>query len=117
MGIPLRPSGDVGGSVDGGSASSWWIIVTTVTVIAYYCLLEGRPRGQTVGKMFLRIQVRDAALGGPIGHRRAFLRRLVGETLLLLRFPWIIDLLFPLWDKRRQTLHDKAAGSIVVRVV
>ena len=25
-------------------------------------------------------------------------------------------MLFPLWDTRRQTLHDKVAGSVVLRV-
>jgi uncharacterized RDD family membrane protein YckC len=30
--------------------------------------------------------------------------------------PGLIDVLFPLWDPRHQTLHDKAAGSIVLRV-
>ena len=26
----------------------------------------------------------------------------------------IIDLLWPLWDERRQTLHDKAVGCYVI---
>ena len=25
-------------------------------------------------------------------------------------------MLFPLWDSKRQTLHDKVAGSVVLRV-
>jgi uncharacterized RDD family membrane protein YckC len=28
---------------------------------------------------------------------------------------WLIDYLFPLWDPRKQTLHDKAVKSIVIR--
>jgi uncharacterized RDD family membrane protein YckC len=30
--------------------------------------------------------------------------------------PGLIDVLFPLWDPKRQTLHDKAVGSVVVKV-
>ncbi len=29
----------------------------------------------------------------------------------------IIDLLFPVWDAKRQTVHDKVAGTVVVKVV
>ena len=27
----------------------------------------------------------------------------------------IIDLLFPLWDQKRQALHDKIGGTVVVK--
>jgi uncharacterized RDD family membrane protein YckC len=36
---------------------------------------------------------------------------------LLLAVPHYLDLLWAAWDPRRQTLHDKAAGTIVVRVL
>jgi uncharacterized RDD family membrane protein YckC len=29
---------------------------------------------------------------------------------------WIVDLLWPLWDSKRQTLHDKVVDTVVVRV-
>jgi uncharacterized RDD family membrane protein YckC len=35
---------------------------------------------------------------------------------LLLAVPHYLDLLWAAWDGKRQTLHDKAAGTIVVRV-
>ena len=35
---------------------------------------------------------------------------------LLLALPHIIDLLWAAWDKQRQTLHDKAGGTVVIRV-
>ncbi|MGC2485977.1 MAG: RDD family protein [Acidimicrobiales bacterium] len=34
---------------------------------------------------------------------------------LLLQIPHYVELLWALWDRRHQTLHDKAAGTIVVR--
>jgi uncharacterized RDD family membrane protein YckC len=35
---------------------------------------------------------------------------------LLLAIPHYLDLLWAAWDTKRQTLHDKAAGTIVVRL-
>lgn len=79
--------------------------------IAYYVLLEGGERGQTVGKMACGIRVIDLARGGPIGYGRAFIRyvgRIVSSIVILLGYLWM------LWDKEKQTWHDKFAGSVVV---
>jgi len=85
--------------------------------IAYRTLLEGGARGQTIGKMAMRIAVKDLDDGGSIGYARAFGRWLVGYILwVIIYIPGIIDLLFPLWDSKKQTLHDKAVRSVVVQV-
>ena len=79
--------------------------------IAYYTLLEGGAKGQTVGKMAVGIRVIDLARGGSIGPGRAFIRyvgRIVSTIPLLLGYFWM------LWDKEKQTWHDKFAGSVVV---
>lgn len=79
--------------------------------IAYYTLLEGGARGQTVGKMAVGIRVYDLAGGGSIGYGRAFIRyigRYVSAIVFLLGYFWM------LWDKEKQTWHDKLAGSVVV---
>ena len=92
-------------------------ILIIVMAIAYRVVLEGGARGQTVGKMAMKIRVADVNTGGPIGYGRAFVRWLVASVLwVLLYIPGIIDVLFPLWDPKRQTIHDKAASSIVVTV-
>ena len=84
----------------------------------YGTLMNGSERGQTVGKMVLKIQVRDEATGGPIGYGKAFLRWLVGAGLSLLTcgIGGLVDALFPLWDNKRQTIHDKAVSSLVVEL-
>ncbi len=79
--------------------------------IAYYTYLEGSS-GQTLGKQALGIRVVDIAGGGPIGFGRAFIRyigRIVSALPLLLGYFWM------LWDKEKQTWHDKFASSVVVR--
>jgi uncharacterized RDD family membrane protein YckC len=80
---------------------------------AYFTVLEGSPSGQTLGKKLCRIRVIDLRVGGPIGPRRAFIRwigRFVSGIVFGLGYLWM------LWDKEKQTWHDKMAGSIVVPV-
>jgi uncharacterized RDD family membrane protein YckC len=83
----------------------------------YFTLFNGRGRGQTPGNRAPRIAVRDVNTGETIGARRGFVRWLV-RTLLYIAFvlPGIVNDLFPLWDARRQTLADKAARSVMIRV-
>ncbi len=87
--------------------------LTTLIGLVYYVLLEGGPRGQTVGKMALGIRVIGFNDGGPIGYGRGLVRNLVkyvSGAVLLLGYLWM------LWDKEKQCWHDKAANSVVVPV-
>ena len=93
------------------------IFIAIALGILYRVVLEGGAKGQTVGKMAMKIAVRDKATGTSIGYGLAFVRWLIASILWLLFFvPGLIDVLFPLWDARHQTLHDKAAGSVVLQV-
>ncbi|MGI8810882.1 MAG: RDD family protein [Acidimicrobiales bacterium] len=90
-------------------------ILAAVAALAYYAVLEGGSRGASVGKMALGLSVRDASTLGPIGYGRALVRRLAANVLWWLLFlPGLLDVLWPLWDSRRQTLHDKLTRSVVV---
>lgn len=86
--------------------------ISTLLGVLYYTYLEGTT-GQTLGKQALGIRVIDLSGGGPIGFGRAFIRyigRFVSAIVLLLGYLWM------LWDKERQTWHDKFANSVVVPV-
>jgi len=81
--------------------------------IAYFGYLEGSSSGQTVGKRALGIRVIDFSTGGPIGFGRAVIRyfgRIVSTIPIFLGYFWM------LWDKERQTWHDKFANDVVVPV-
>ena len=81
----------------------------------YHTALIG-SRSQTFGKMALGIKVVDADSRAPIGYVRAFRRWLSTATLrALFTIPTIVDHLWPLRDRKNQTLHDKFARSVVVR--
>lgn len=88
-----------------------YYVVGILGGIVYLTVLEGGARGQTIGKRALGIRVVSHAAGAPIGRVRAFIRY-VGRyvsSILLLGYLWM------LFDREKQTWHDKMAGSIVVR--
>lgn len=91
--------------------------VSALIFFVYLVGLLGMPRGQTIGNMGVRTRVVDA--NNPvvsISTGRAAIRAIVLLVLQITVIGWILDILWPLWDARNQTLHDKAAGSLVVRV-
>jgi uncharacterized RDD family membrane protein YckC len=95
-------------------------VVSLLLAGAYYAVLNGSELGQTFGKRALGIQVRDAGgAGDTIGLQRAALRYVIVGLFRIVPFFILftmLDGLWPLWDPRRQALHDKIAGSVVVRV-
>ena len=88
----------------------FWL-VTTLMEFLYFSLFESSRRRATLGRMALGIQVTDVH-GNRIGLGRAFLRRLA-RILSVLTFG--IGFLVSLFSRRRQTLHDLLAGTLVVR--
>jgi uncharacterized RDD family membrane protein YckC len=98
-------------------------LVTGVLYIVYGTVLCGSSRGQTVGMAAVGLRAVRAETFGTLGYGRALARavvegvlRLVELLFVLLGVIWLLDMLFPLWDSRRQTLHDKVAGSVVLRL-
>jgi uncharacterized RDD family membrane protein YckC len=92
------------------------IILASFPNAIYFGLMNGSKRGQTVGKMAMGIAVRDARTGQRIRFWRAVGRSLISGVVfqLFAEIPFILDSLAPLRDKRRQSWHDKVAGTIVV---
>jgi uncharacterized RDD family membrane protein YckC len=122
----------VGSSGGGILSESWRPRVVVVGLLfcavdlAYFALLNGSERGQTVGQMALGIAVRDEAGGGAIGPGRAALRIIVLYPSVVVGWVPVLGAiaglysivagLSPLWDRRRQGFHDKAAHTDVVTV-
>jgi uncharacterized RDD family membrane protein YckC len=109
----------VTGELEGGAGFFAGFLISAlafaVISVLYFVFLNGGEKGQTVGKMVMKIQVRDEATGGAIGYGKGFLRWLVAYLLGALCFIGsLVDLLFPLWDPKRQCIHDKAVNSLVI---
>jgi uncharacterized RDD family membrane protein YckC len=114
-------------------------------IFAYGTFFLTRLKGQTIGMMVARIRCVDAVTNEQVTLVQALRRNglfcildLVGSIYhyvkyahpthhqslenghhavlaLLLLIPVIIDVLWPLWDKRNQALHDKFANTVVLR--
>lgn len=81
-----------------------------LTIQAYFWI--GNSRGATVGKRALGIRVVSEADGQPIGLARGFGRHIIWNLdWLALGLGW----LWCAWDRKKQTWHDKAVGSLVIR--
>ncbi len=61
----------------------------------------------------MKIKIIDAQ-GNKLSTGTAFIRLLAQVGLSIVPFGSFLDLLWPLWDVQRQTLHDKAVGSFAV---
>lgn len=85
-------------------------VIGFVIGVTYVVLLNAN--GGTLGKQAVGIRLQDAETGEDIGMSRALLRYIVAIAsglVLGLGYLWSI------WDDKKQTWHDKAAGSIVVK--
>jgi uncharacterized RDD family membrane protein YckC len=104
------------------SISALPLVISAVLYLVYGTVLCGSRRGQTVGMMAVGVRaVRDGSFER-LGYARAGVRAVVEGVLrsLSLLSPflilvWFLDMLYPLWDQKRQTLHDKGGGSVVLR--
>ncbi len=77
-----------------------------------FCVsLEGSKKQASVGKLLIGVKVTDEQ-GKPIGYGKAILRnlaKLVGVVTLGIGF------FIGFFDRRQQCLHDKIAGTLVIK--
>ncbi len=111
----------VTGEITGGVAPAGFILVA-LGLIAYLAFdvwnrvfRQGRT-GQSIGKKAVGIRVVAISHGGPIGLGAAFGRWAVATFAgFVLGCLALIDVLWPLWDEKKQALHDKVVSSVVLR--
>ena len=89
-----------------------------LVVAAVYIIPMTKLRGATLGKMATGIRVRPMKTEGLPTWGQSFLRFLGFQVLAAVPqiggFYFLLDVLWCLWDPRRQCLHDKIAGTAVV---
>jgi uncharacterized RDD family membrane protein YckC len=70
--------------------------------------------GATVGMRIVGISVRLRDHPGPLPMKTALIRTGVFVGMQLVSIAYLLDVLWPLWDDKRQAIHDKAAATNVV---
>jgi uncharacterized RDD family membrane protein YckC len=91
------------------------ILFGIVGSVFYWIYFTGKAPGQTVGKKALGIRVRHADQDRAIGYGASAGRYFITFAFGIFYIPALLDYLWPLWDRRHQSLHDKVANSVVVR--
>jgi uncharacterized RDD family membrane protein YckC len=72
-------------------------------------------RGYSIGQGLMKLRVVDAQ-GNNITMQTSIIRLLATVGLGFVPIVGgLLDLLWPLWDPQRQTLHDKAVGTFVIK--
>jgi len=95
--------------------------VTAILALVYWIWNLGYRQGTTgssIGKSIMKFKIVNEKTGQPVGFGMSFLRELIYWVAagLCLGILWLIAVLFPLWDAKRQTLVDKIFNHIALPI-
>jgi uncharacterized RDD family membrane protein YckC len=92
--------------------------LTGLIALAYIIWNLGSRQGKTgssIGKGIMKFKIVSEKTGQPIGFGMSVVRELIYLVAAgLCGIVWLIAVLFPLWDDKRQTLVDKIVSTIAV---
>lgn len=111
VGVPTQILVAIGQASDSAGLLAFAYLVSIVGGALYSILLVGRS-GQTVGKMVLGIRIVRDGSNAPIGYGLATGRYF---ATILSALPCYLGFLWPLWDDKNQTFHDKICSTVVVK--
>jgi uncharacterized RDD family membrane protein YckC len=102
-------------------AGALWLLGSLLQVGAVgWALFNGYQAGQTgqsIGMKQTGLRLVGEQTGQPIGGQQGLVRNLLFiVTGCCCGLVGLVDNLFPLWDEKKQTLRDKIAKSVVVKV-
>ena len=111
--IPMAITGHV--SSDTFTNQTWLTYAIWASAVAYEVYLVAQT-GQTIGKRLMSIQVVDAATGAVPTLDQAARRALptIIQVVPILEYAAAFFYLPALWRPRRQGVHDRIAGTVVV---
>ena len=115
-GIIGSVGGDVGGAIGSSICCLAFVLapVSALLIGLYNKVYLLTTRGASIGQGVMNLQVVDAK-GSLILTNTALIRLLAQIGLGIIPIGSILDILWPLWDEYRQTLHDKAVNTFVIK--
>ena len=95
------------------------IALTGIIALIYWIWNLGYRQGTTgssIGKSIMKFKIVNEKTGQPVGFGMSFLREVIYWVAAGLCFGilWLVAVLFPLWDVKRQTLVDKILNQIAL---
>ncbi len=91
-----------------------WITLDVLIFFLYFFLFE--KKGQTVGKMFMKIRVVGELDHKPLKYRQSFLRTLLLIVdLIPYPLPGLLGMIFSAKSPKKQRIGDLVAGSLVIK--
>ncbi|MGU3497550.1 RDD family protein [Mycobacterium sp. C31M] len=73
--------------------------------------------GSSLGKSIMKFRIVSEATGQPIGVGMSIARQLIYVVANAICFlPWLVAVLFPLWDPKAQTLVDKLIKTVALPI-
>ncbi|MGV0873191.1 RDD family protein [Mycolicibacterium sp. XJ879] len=92
------------------------VVIAPIVALAYLVWNLGYRQGRTgssIGKSIVKFKVVSEKTGQPMGFALSVLREFIYlVAYLACGLLWVIAVLFPLWDAKRQTLVDKIVSTI-----
>ena len=96
------------------------LAITGIIAFAYWVWNFGYRQGTTgssIGKGIMKFKIVSEKTGQPIGFAMSFVRELVYlVAAAICGIVWLVAVLFPLWDQKRQTLVDKIFSTIALPI-
>ncbi|WP_101952447.1 RDD family protein [Mycobacterium sp. 3519A] len=97
------------------------IIITGIIALAYWVWNLGYRQGTTgssIGKSIMKFKIVNEKTGQPVGFGMSFVREVLYWLAAGLCFGilWLVAVLFPLWDVKRQTLVDKILNHVALPI-
>jgi uncharacterized RDD family membrane protein YckC len=104
---------------NGPSGLAWTLFLLLELISLAYVIwnlgLKQGTTGSSIGKGIMKFKVVGEETGQPIGFGKSVVRELIYlVAYFACGIAWIVAVLFPLWDPKRQSLVDKLVKTVCV---
>jgi hypothetical protein len=97
------------------------LVITAILSLIYWIWNLGYRQGTTgssIGKGIMKFKIVNENTGQPVGFGWSLLRELIYWLVagVCAGVVWLVAVLFPLWDQKRQTLVDKILTHVALPI-
>jgi hypothetical protein len=113
---------DLGEFCDTGASTIGQLSIALAGIVAFAYLVwnlgyRQGTTGSSIGKGIMKFKIVSEKTGQPIGFGMSVVRELLYLVAAgICGILWIVAVLFPLWDQKRQTLVDKIISTIALPI-